>query len=153
MNLLSGKDWTDFENLISVDAQDTFFQQTIIWRRILTTKDRYGEDNPASISTDIPLKCQLNYNYMRSWPISKTSEAGETDEQSIQIYFVKKYLKDSGYLNASDYFIYDPGYDRFIIDGLEMKPMGDSSVSQSGEGSLLISVIVVRQPSVTAQGR
>lgn len=148
-NLIAGSDWSSFESLISTDAQDTFFQQNIIWRKVLTTKDRYGEDNPAAITSDITLKCLLNYNFMRSWPISKTSEAGETDEQSIQILFVKKYLRDLGYLNGDDYLVYDPGMDRFIIDGMIMKPMGDSSVSQAEGGALLISLIVVRQPSTT----
>lgn len=148
-NLISGADWAAFESLISDDVQDTFFQQKIIWRRATTMSDRYGEDNEALITSDIPLLCQLNYNYMRTWPITKTSEAGETDEQSIQIYFTKKYLRDLGYLNSNDYFIYNPGLDRFIIDGLIMKPMGDSSAAQAEDGALLISVIVVRQPPDT----
>lgn len=153
MNLVNQADWDAFKNLISVDAQDTFFQQTIIWRRKLTRVDRYAEDNTQAVMQDINLKCVLNYNYMRTWPITKVTEAGETDEQSIQILFTKQHLRDGGYLNADDFFIYDPAADRFIIDGFVMKPMGDSSVSQAQDGSLLISVIVVRQTGVTGKIR
>jgi|SRR5882757_4846236 len=153
MNVISDIDWDSFRALHETDVQDTFFQQQIIWKRQRTRVDRFGEDNSSATVDSISLKCLLNYNFMRTWPISKTGEAGETDEQSIQIYFGKKYLRDLGYLDANDYFAYDPGYDRFVIDGMIMKPMGDSSVAQIQTNSLLVSVIVVRQPPATGKLR
>lgn len=153
MDLVGATDWAAFESLISTDAHDTFFQQSIVWKRQRTRLDVYGEDNEAGLYDSITLKCLLNYNYMRTWPITKVTESGETDEQSIQIFFSKKYLRDLGYLNGDDYFIYNSGTDKFIIDGLLMKPMGDSSVSQAEGGALLISVIVVRQPTITGKDR
>lgn len=153
MDLIGQADFDAFEALIGEDAQDTFFTQPIVWRRKITRIDRYSEDNDQGLSEDIILLGLCNYNYMRSWPISRTTETGETDEQSIQLLFTKKHLRDQGYLNNQDYFVYDPGQDFFLIDGLLLKPMGDSSVSAIQDHSLLISIVVVRQSTLTGNSR
>jgi hypothetical protein len=148
MDLLAN-DWDDFKNLISVDGQDTFCKQTIIWRRVTTKVDPFMEDNSQGLHQDITLKCLCNYNYMRSWPVTNFTESGGNDRQSTQVLFTKEYLRGLGYLNADGYFDYNPVLDKFILDGLIMEPAGDSSVSQAGDDPLLQEVILVRQPTTT----
>lgn len=153
MDLIGTQDWADFKSLFNNDVKDTFFNQPIIWRRQKTNVDRYGEDNSIGLTEDIILQCLINYNYLRSWPITKFTEQGETDEQSMQVLFLKDYLDKLGYLNSHNYFTYKPDFDRFILDGLICKPVGDSSVSQIPNGSLIVEVILVRQPTNTADIR
>ena len=153
MNLISDQDNNDFKALFGMDAADTFAQQTIIWRRQTTNIDRWKEDNNSGITTDVALKCLINYNYMRSWPISNMKEAGETEEQSIQVLFNKAYLQSLGYLDQYGKFDYQADYDRFIVDGTIRKPMGDTSVSQAFDTSLWYVVIMVEQRTPTGTDR
>lgn len=149
MDLIGARDWADYKSLIGQDAFDTFGQKIIIWRKQTSNIDRYGEDNIAGSHVDIPLTCLVNYNYMRSWPITTLTESGETNQQSIQVLFSKKYLLSLGYLNADGIFDYQPDYDRFILDGLIRKPVGDSSVSQSHDEDTMFEVIMAEQRTPT----
>lgn len=156
MQLISDADWNDYKSLIGNDAFDTFGQATIIWRRAKSPGiDRFKEDGATSNTEDIPLKCLVNYNYMRSWPITSfaTGESGELNEQSIQVLFSKNYLQSLGYVNADGLFSYLPDFDRFLLDGLIRKPVGDSSVSQAKDGSMIFEVIMVEQSTKTGKKR
>lgn len=153
MDLVGTGDWEDFKNLISVDSSDTFGKQTIIWRRLKSSVDRYKEDNSQGTYHDVTLRCLVNYNYMRSWPITNFTEAGELQAQSIQVIFYKKYLKDNGYLTADGKLDYKPDHDRFVLDGIIRKPVGDSSISQAGDESLLYEVIMEELKTPTGEGR
>lgn len=153
MDLIGAADWADYQSLIGVDALDTFAQATIVWRRQITNVDRWKEDNVEGQTQDITLRCLVNYNYMRSWPITNMTESGEIEQQSIQVLFFKDYLNGLGYVNNNGLFIYKPDYDRFVLDGLIRKPVGDSSVSQAKYGALLFEVIMVEQRTLTGQMR
>lgn len=148
MDLVGTQDWNDFKSLFGTDVVDTFMQAIIIWRRVTSNLDRWKEGNGIN-TLDIPLQCLVNYNYMRSWPITNLTESGETEEQSIQVLFAKDYLNSLGYINQNGLFIYQPDIDRFILDGLIRKPVGDSSVSQAANGALLFEVIMVEQATRT----
>lgn len=155
MKLIDQADLDDFRNLIQTDAFDTFGLVIIIWRRVInpSVSDRYREDTTKPSTVDINLRCIVNYNYLRSWPITNMEEAGELESQSIQVLFSKKDLRDGGYMNDAGLFLYDPAYDRFILDGLIRKPIGDSSVSQLDTESLLYEVIMVEQATPTGAKR
>jgi hypothetical protein len=154
MDMIGDKDWADYNQLIGTDAFDSFAEATIIWRRKVDPSiNRYGEDININSTIDIPLRCIVNYNYMRSWPITNQTESGETNEQSIQVLFSKTHLKSLGYLNGDGLFIYQPDYDRFLLDGTIRKPVGDSSVSQARDGSIMFEVIMVEQRTETGQIR
>lgn len=147
MELLSGGDWAAFENLIK-NAHDTFNTKIITWIRYPSQLNRYGED-PVSTPTITPLKVLINYNYMRTWPITFTTESGELDRQSLQLLINKDYLRDLGYLNADGYFDYDEANDRFGIDGMVHKAFGDTPISQSKTDDLLFSIVVKREETPT----
>lgn len=153
MDLIGAKDWADYKSLIGQDAFDSFGQKTIVWRKQTSNVDRYGEDNIGGSTVDIPLMCLVNYNYMRSWPITLETESGENYEQSIQVLFSKKYLLSLGYLNSSGVLDYQPDYDRFILDGLIRKPVGDSSVSQAHDEDVMFEVIMIEQKTQTGLKR
>lgn len=154
MKQIRDQDWTDFKNLIQTDAFDTFAPNTIIiWRRSINpaVADRYREDGPAT-TVDINLRAIVNYNYMRSWPVTSFEEAGELQAQSIQVLFSMADLEAGGYL-TDGHFSYNPDYDRFVVDGIIRKPAGDSGVSQDNTGPLLYEVIMVEQATETGEKR
>jgi hypothetical protein len=135
------------------DGHDTFEQKEITWVRNITHTNRFMESDDDNGTISIPLKVQCNYNYMRSWPITRTTEAGELDRQSMQVLINKSYLRELGYINANDFFDYSPDFDRFIIDGMIHKPMGDTSVSQVDSSDVLIVIVMQRQPTKTGDKR
>lgn len=153
MDQIGAQDWEDYKALIGSDSFDTFGQAKIIWRRLITNVDRFGEDNIAGQTVDIPLTCLANYNYMRSWPITVFSESGSNYEQSVQVLFSKSYLQGLGYVNDAGLFIYKPDYDLFILDGLIRRPVGDSAVSQAKDGALIYEIILVEQRTPTGTSR
>lgn len=153
MDLIGKANWNDFKKLIGEHAHDTFSKAIIIWRREVTDIDRWKEDNAQGQTVDIPLECLVNYNYFRSWPITLTTESGETQEQSIQVLFSKNYLSGIGYLNDDGFFDYNPDKDLFVLDGLIRRPMGDSSVSQAYDESLMVEVIMIEQKTPTGTSR
>jgi hypothetical protein len=92
----------------------------------------------------------MNYNFMRSWPITFTTETGEVDRQSVQMMLLKKDLADNGYLNSYGYLNFNPAQDLFIFDGMVWKAVGDTAVSQVDGDDLIITIILKRQELSTA---
>jgi hypothetical protein len=86
---------------------------------------------------------------MRSWPITVPAESGAIDRQSIQMIFLKKEISDLGLLTTGGYMKMDTERDRFIMDGIIYKAVGDTFVSQIGNTDLLISIIVKREEPET----
>jgi len=150
-NLIGNTGWANFRAAMK-DAHDTFHQKDIVWHRQKANMDRYGEDAANGYDTVI-LKAQLNYNYMRSWPVTFRTETGDLDRQSVQILLNKDYLRENGYINAAGYFVYDQSLDYFVIDGLKHVPMGDTPVSQAYEDDILFTIIVKRDDTRTGEVR
>src|SRR5699024_7697627 len=101
----------------------------------------------------ILLNVQLVYNYMRTWPITLHTETGELDKQSVQVFVNKQYLAANGHINTAGAFDYNPAMDRFIIDGLVYKAVGDTAVAQAGSSDILISFILKREETPTGEDR
>lgn len=151
MKLISPNTWGNFRALIN-SAHDTFNTKEIVWKKALNKLDRYGED-PTSITSSVTLKVLINYNYMRTWPITFTTDSGELDRQSLQLLINKDYLRGLGFINAEGYFNYNPDLDRFIIDGLVHKAFGDTPISQAYKDDLLFAIVVKREETSTGDQR
>jgi hypothetical protein len=142
-NDLLSNDWANFMNVMD-DAHATFNQKRITWLRQNTIINRFQEDQPKPTDS-VELKVLLNYNFKRSWPINVVSESGEEERQSIQVMINKRYLGTNSLLDENGNFIYNEDYDRFIIDGVKYKSLGDTSASAIDNNNDIFWTIVVRR--------
>jgi hypothetical protein len=149
--LLTQGDWDQFVNIMS-EANVTFGQKTIIWRRQINQTNLFGEQ-VSRPPEPISLLGLVNYNYMRTWPSTAISESGETDEQSCQIFFNKVYLAKLGYINNEGYFNYNTDFDTFTIDGLNYKSFGDTAASQTNSEDIFILLTLKRIKTNTGDSR
>ena len=147
MDLVGQANWDAFRNLMR-DAHDTFAQKDIIWNRLVTQQDRWGEDT-GTLMVPIALKCLCNYNYMRTWPITQGTDAGKLDRSSVQILLNKDYLRDLGYLNEDGYFDFGRNEDTFILDGITYRDFGDTAISQAHDDDLWFAIILKREEEST----
>jgi len=148
--VLTNAQWAKYKAAIG-NAMGDFANKPIIWRRKILGVDRWGEDTANSTTQDVTIVGLFTYNIMRSWPITFTSESGELDRQSAQLYLDIPYLKANGYWTATGNFDYNPDYDRFIIDGLVYKSFGDTPASQAREEDLLFTLIIKREETPTSE--
>lgn len=142
---------SEFDALATEINNSGFFTKAVVWRRCVQNINRYQED-PVS-TQDVTIHTLSNYNYMRSWPITVPVESGEIDRQSIQLLFLRKEFVDLNLLTSDGYIAMDPARDRFIMEGLVYKPVGDTLVSQAGSNDILISIIVKREETHTGDFR
>lgn len=140
-----------FHGLIN-SAHKSFDKRLIIWSKQTTKVNRFGEDTGPQF-VDTPLLCLINYNYKRAWPVTQNTEAGEMDRESAQVYFNKDYLRSLGLINDNNYFDYDSGTDRFLLDGLVYSAQGDTAVAQLDNDDLFITVILKREATATGDNR
>lgn len=148
-SLLSSTDLQDYKNAVN-DAWATFSKKIITWQTQGVNINRYQEDIPNPfINTDLEVLC--NYNYRRAWPLSIVNESGTDDEQSIQLYFNKEYLRVNNLLDENGNFIYNQDFDQFIIDGTIYKAFGDTPTAQLQDDDLFITIVVKRVQLPTDQ--
>lgn len=140
--------WDKYKRAVNQFA-DQADQAELLWERSLGSIDRYMEDHSTERFEKITLEVLVQYNYFRSWPITKNTETGSLDNESILVYLNKDRLNTLGYLNAEGYFDFDPDADRFTIEGKRYKAQGDTSVSQAGDIPLHTIIILQREPSDT----
>lgn len=139
---LIGPTWDKYKSILN-DAHATFNQKAITWQRYNIQINRYQEDiDTAPISVE--LLVLLNYNYRRSWPITLVTESGQDDEQSIQIFLNKEYLRVNDLLDSNGAFQYNQDYDRFIIDGITYAAFGDTAAAQMQSDDVFFTLIVKR---------
>lgn len=139
---LLGPAWDEFKSLMD-DAHATFSQKSVIWEKHQVFIDRFQEDSEEVVTTQ-ELLVLLNYNYRRTWPLNITTESGEDDEQSIQMFINKEYLRVNNLLDVNGAFNYNEDYDRFIIDGTKYKAFGDTPASQMKSDDVFITVLLKR---------
>lgn len=113
---------------------------------------RFNEDistNPGTEEYNPPIELKVlnNYNYMRTWPVTIITTAGESDPQSVQVFLNKDYLKGLGLLSPSGNFNYNPDLDRFVMDGIVYKGYGDTAASQH-DGSDINYLITLRREDI-----
>lgn len=151
-DLLTAADRAAFKAAMK-DAHDTFANKEITWKRLRSKLDRWGEDNNDNGYDNVTLKVLINYNYMRSWPITFQTESGGLDRQSVQVLIHKDYLRGLGFINADNYFAYNEVDDRFIIDGLVHAPFGDTPASEFSNDDIWIVLILKREETQTGDKR
>lgn len=153
MAMINSSQWQVYKNIIN-KAHDIFNQDTIIWKKLTTGLQLYGEDDISNDAyTDIPLKVLITYNIFRTWPITQSTPDGIMDRENIVMMLNKKYLLDLGYLNSDGYFEFDPGRDKFFHHGQEYKAMGETPVSQAGDDPLHFYIILIRQKTSTGNSK
>ena len=150
MGNLSPADWIRYKESIN-QAHSDFNQEVITWKRAEVFMNRYGEDpsGAGASFTDIPIKVLIQSNYFRSWPVTKTSESGEVDKESLMVILNYKYLYDLGYITPNKYFDFKPDIDRFVIKGREYKPFGDLDAAYANDEPLLFYLILKRERTNT----
>jgi len=141
--MLTADNWNAFRQAMMI-AHESFNQQEVIWERMISNIDRFGED--SGLTTDsITLKGLVFYNYMRTWVISRPTKTGLADDESLVVILNKDYLSSLGYLNSNGYFQFNPGFDRFIINGIRYEPAGDTDADQAFSDPTLFYLILKRE--------
>jgi hypothetical protein len=151
MTLISPEQWGKISDIIRL-AHDSFFTDTIVWKRFEYGLDIHGEDNEQAEFEEIPLNFLLSPNDYRTWPLTKHTESGELDKQSIVALFNLRYLQEVALANNATWFDnstkrlkFNSSTDRFFYRGIEYKAEGDTLVSLAGEDPLLLQIIMQRE--------
>lgn len=152
--MLTPAQWQAYKDIVN-SVHSSFNQDIITWRRLLHGLHRYGETDNKDNETesDIELRCLIQYNVFRTWPMSEETVGGQIDHESIVMMLNKKYLSDNGYLNSDGNFAYNPGKDIFIFQGQRYRSAGDTPVSQAGDEPLFIWVILSREETITGESK
>lgn len=147
MALVDDNDWQEYRDMINEFHEDAF-QQDIIWKKEVTSRDYNGEDSNIRYESKT-LKGLAHYNYFRAWPLNQATEAGEIDKESVLVYFNLKYLEGEGLLNQHGQFEFDPVSDRFEINGVGYKNKGESQAGQVSTDPILTFIILKREETNT----
>lgn len=148
MGFLTSADWQEYKDIINEFNLDDSNMQVITWRRLTTNLSRFGEDdNIAHTNTNI--NGLLQYNYFRSWPTNKTTISGEVDKESVLLWLNIEYLRTNGWLTASNQFSFRPGEDRFIVNGVTYKALGNSQAAQASDEPLLVFIVLKAEETET----
>lgn len=150
-DLVDSPIWQEYQDLIGIDAADTFFQDEIIWKKAVPFLDEHGEDEIGEDFDDITLKCLVDYNDFRTWPITRNTGTGEIDKQTAVVLFTLKSLEDLNLLNSNGNFDYDADEDRFELDGILYKSAGDTNTAQAQDGPLLFQLVLEREITSTSE--
>lgn len=149
MAFLTDAQWALYKSIIDEFAEDAN-QETVTWKHATNALDRYGEDKLSGVVyEDRALKCLVQYNFFRSWPINDATVSGKIDKESIMLYINTQYLIDQGWTNASQQLNFDPGKDYFIVDGLTYKVFGETRAAQAKDKALLELIILKREEIAT----
>lgn len=148
MGFISDQEWADYERDINLFHNDAF-QQEIIWHRTLLSISQNGEDDNPTNMEPITLRCLIQYNDFRSWPINKETVGGELDSESMLVFINLAYLGTLGYLNSFGQFEYRPDLDRFEVNGVTYVDKGNSQTAQSKSNPLLHFLVLKREELTT----
>lgn len=103
----------------------------LIWQRsIVSPIPKLGNDEDIKFEENITLKCLFEYNVKRVWPLTKYTDSGEEDKQSVVAMLNVTYLESLNLLDENRNFAYSPAHDKFIHKGIEYYSAGDTPVSQ-----------------------
>ena len=136
--------WSTYQELIGVDAFDTFFKEDLIWKRAEAFIDSNGEDQIGRGFSDVTLKCLIDYNDFRTWPISRQTESGEIDKQTMVVLLSINNLESLGFMNSNGNFDFQ-NEDRFELDGILYKDRGNTNVAQAQDVSLIVQLVLERE--------
>ena len=118
----------------------------VTWKFMTHRLDNFGEDVPKEYAEDErSLLALIQYNYFRSWPLSKDGPSGEEDRQNILMILNIEYLNTQGWINANNQFTFNQASDRFVFDGITWKASGDTPVSQNFDNGLHFLIVLKRE--------
>ena len=88
---------------------------------------------------------------MRTWPVTRETSSGQIDDESLVVILNKQYLEtiSPATLNDYGYLSYDPGRDRFVIDGIRYEPAGDTYADHINNDGNLFYLILNRETRKT----
>lgn len=135
--------WQNYRDTVNA-YHKSVGKQKIVWRKVVSNIDRYGE-GVAAVTTDIELEVLMGYNDMRTWPTDRLDNVGVRDKENLWLYLNKQVLLEAGHLNARGYLDFNPGLDRFLVQGIEYKPGGDISSAMAEDNPLYILLILERE--------
>ena len=147
--MITDGQWANYRSIIN-NAHNYFNQDIITWVRHTHGLQRYGEDNKTIDQTvSISLRCLISYNVYRSWPMTKETEGGALDEESMLIMLNKDYLRGLGYINSNQNLDMDPGLDYFMHQGQKLRAAGETPAAQAKDDPLFIFIILKRMETLT----
>lgn len=150
-NLVGDSNWQLYQNLMG-DAHATFNQDTFIWRRHTGNIERYGEDGNQAYE-DVEIKALIQGNVYYLWPITKTTDSGELDDQNMSIFLNREYLSQNGYLTSEGNLDFDLTRDYFIHRGTRYKVRADTLTSQAYDDPQHIFIVLTREEVKTGNTR
>lgn len=148
--MIPQSEWDKYKQIIN-SFHDSANKQKLYWKKFIGGVNIHGEDitdNVANFQT-IELEVLADYNNFRTWPINRSRQEGESDNQSLTVLINKKWLRDRGYLNASNNLGFDAQHDHFILAGIKYSCSGFTDVSQAKEEPLFMQVILERKEVAT----
>ena len=135
--------WAKFKS-VHLDFFKAIAGRPVIWRRLNMNYDRWGEGNKKKFE-EIQLMGILGYNDFKTWPINRNTDTGALDKSSMYILFNRQDLKQKGFINKNGNFDFDPINDRFIVDGMEHRPDGDTNIALAYDDPVYYMVILSRE--------
>lgn len=152
-HIIDDNEWADYrEDVNSFMNKDAGLQE-IIWHRSLLRISKNGEDNNPTTLQPVTILGLIQYNHFRSWPISKESETGQIDSESMLVFLNLEYLGEQGYLNDKGQFEYKPDLDRFEINGLIYVDKGNSQTAQAKDYPLMHFMVLKREEISTGDNQ
>lgn len=142
--------WDKYKDIIN-NVHSDFNQDSLTLFKKVKAFDRFKEGEATY--NEITLKCLVQYNIFRTWPMTDETDAGALDQESIAIYLNNKYLKDNGYLTVEGNLDFDPGNDYFIFQGQKYRSSGETPVSQAKNEPLFTLLILKRNPTQTSKDK
>lgn len=140
---MGDKNWLEFKKAINSVAGD--FNKKEITHLIYNEPVDQNNEEVTGFFVERKIEVLQNHNYMRTWPITKARVEGDVDNQSVQIFINKEYLRNKGWLTQDLNYSYNPGKDFFVIDGLVYQANGDTSASQTNSSDLHYLIILRRE--------
>ncbi len=149
MNQISTSQWEKFTKVVNTFS-DSVSNYPVIWRKNNGEIDRHREQSNLTFET-INLTTLVDFNAFRNWPQDVRSETGSIDKEYCALYLNKAYLLKNEWLSDKGNLNFDPGMDRFIINGVTYKPSGDTLISQTYADALFYLLILERESYITAE--
>lgn len=149
MAFVGTKSWSRYRRIIN-DFHHDAFQNELHWFKYLYSLDRFGEDTKSnSLYEERVVKCLVQYDTIRNWPINRETTTGDIDKESIVVYINLKYLQNRGWVrmegNRGTIMDIDSVKDYFILDGVKYRPSGDKPVAQASDKPLLFRIVLKRE--------
>ena len=149
---ITDEDWGNYREIID-SVHDDFNQADLLWKKALKKLDRFKEGSGQTYS-DITLKCMIQFNVFRTWPMTKETDAGAIDTESITVFLNNTYLKGLGYIVDNGSFKFDPGLDLFEYKGQRYRSSGETPVSQVNNNVDLFTILILKRlPTNTSEDK